>query len=131
VTNQVPRIATIIAAIVISSFFPSVSNSQAATAGERINEHLYVGEVEVSPPAFRGTKAFHFTLLGSNGSIAACGTGPGARPDWYYVERCPSNDTACIASADAMFQLLMSAKLARLPVSVHAPNCKVSVLHLW
>ena len=130
-TNQIPRIATIIAVIAISSFFPSVSKSQAAPAGERINERLYVGEIEVSPPAYRGTKAFHFTLLSSNGSIASCGKGPGARPDWYYVERCPSNDAACTVSADAMFQLLMSAKLGRLPVSVHAPNCKVDVLHLW
>ena len=33
--------------------FPSLSDSQAATAGERLNEHLYVGEVELSPPGYR------------------------------------------------------------------------------
>ena len=62
-TNQVLKIAAIIVAIAIFSFFPSVSDSQVAKTGERLNQRLYVGEVELSPPGYRPSKAFHFTLL--------------------------------------------------------------------
>jgi hypothetical protein len=131
VTHQILKITVLVAIAVLISAVPSVSDSQNASPGQRIGERLYVGEIEMGVPSYRGGKAFHFTLLNGSGGFAACGRGPGARPNWYYVPRCSANDQVCIAANDGLWQLLISAKLSRLPVSAHAPNCKVDVLHLW
>ena len=129
--NQIIKTVAVAAVAVFVIGIPSVSDSQNAALGNHLNSRLYVGEVELSPPNFRSSKAFHFTVLNSGGAFVGCGTGPGARPSWYYVERCKANDLTCNASVDSMFQLLMSAKLSRLPISIQAPNCKVEILHLW
>jgi len=128
-TSDIAVLTVLTATVGFSAIAAGAPN--ASTPAWSDSQPVYVGRIEMTPVHYRTNKMVAFQLLNKSGAEVGCGTSNGARPTWYYLERCDVNDRACDAAVNGMVQLLITAKATRQGLSVYAPNCKVDVVSVW
>ncbi len=79
---------------------------------------------------FQKDGRIQFTLFdsGASGTEFECGTG--SRRQWFYVSECSGSNAQCLASANRIASMLLSAKLAGKKVHVQRSGCEVTEVAL-